>query len=583
MRKRDNGRTDGYEPDIDETEDFTFHMNLDESYDPENSFDDYDGGDYDDSGYSVGYDDGGQDMRTEAEDSRMEDDNAYMPQDGRRYKKSAKKAAKQQGGSGQSEDIASAGPSKKALNRKILGVMYVFLGMFFAMIGYFIYFDIVKSDNVVNNPNNVRVAKFSETVSRGKILASDGSILAETLVDSKGNEYRSYPYKNIFAHVVGTSQINKSGLESSNEFNLLSSNINPLQKAYNELKGVKSPGDNITTTLNVSLQQAAYNALGSNHGVVIAIEPSTGKVLAMVSKPDYDPNTLAENYDAIISDKESKVLLNQATFGQFTPGSIFKVVTALEYMREYPNFGNYSYTCNGSINLASGNGEATLTCYNRTVHGTQDLRASFANSCNSSFANIGVNLNITSFNDIANRMLFNRELPTSIPHSKSSFTLDKTATKWEIGATAIGQGKTVITPLHAAMITSAIANGGIVMKPYLVDNVSNASGGQIQKFLPESYGDIMTTTEANRIREMMEAVVTEGTGTGVNGLGFTVAGKTGTAEVENSGNNAWFIGFAPAEKPKIALCVLVENSNTSSSYAAVPIAKQLFLSYLNAE
>ena len=245
---------------------------------------------------------------------------------------------------------------KKKQNRQIMVVMYSILAIFVAMIGYFTYFDIIQRDTFINSSSNRRIAKLSDTVIRGSILASDGTVLAETLVDDEGNETRSYPYKNIFAHVVGTSEINKSGLEQSSEFELLTSSLNPLQQAYNQLRGEKNMGDSIVTTLDVGLQQAAYQALGSQDGVVIAIEPSTGKVLAMVSKPDYDPNTLEEDYESIISDTNSKVLLNQATYGQFAPGSIFKIITALAYMREYPDYENYAYQCGGAISLSSGGG-----------------------------------------------------------------------------------------------------------------------------------------------------------------------------------------------------------------------------------
>lgn len=467
---------------------------------------------------------------------------------------------------------------KKVKNNQIMGILYAFLLLFFAMIGYFIYFDVVKCDDALSNPNNIRIAKRSETITRGEILSSDGTVLAETLVDSEGNEYRNYPYGEMFAHVVGMSKTNKSGIESYGEYYLLNSSINPVQQAINEIKGEKSSGDDVRTTLDYKLQQVAYNALGNQKGVVIAMEPSTGKILAMVSKPDYNPNTLAQNYDAIISDSSSKVLLNQATSGLFAPGSIFKMVTALEYTREYPNYSNYFYKCYGSITLNNGTGDAQLSCFDGHVHGNQGLTDSFANSCNASFANIGLDLNISKFNQLCSQLMFNQKLPTDIPHTQSTFSLSEDATEWQIGATSIGQGATGMTPLHALMLTSAIANGGVVMEPYLIDSVET-NGTTVQKFMPESAGGIMTTSEAELLKTMMQSVISYGTATSLNELGLNVAGKTGTAEVDNAGNNAWFVGFAPADDPEIAICVLVEDTDTSSSYAAVPIAKQMFYAY----
>lgn len=469
---------------------------------------------------------------------------------------------------------------KKKQNRQIMVVMYSILAIFVAMIGYFTYFDIIQRDTFINSSSNRRIAKLSDTVIRGSILASDGTVLAETLVDDEGNETRSYPYKNIFAHVVGTSEINKSGLEQSSEFELLTSSLNPLQQAYNQLRGEKNMGDSIVTTLDVGLQQAAYQALGSQDGVVIAIEPSTGKVLAMVSKPDYDPNTLEEDYESIISDTNSKVLLNQATYGQFAPGSIFKIITALAYMREYPDYENYAYQCGGAISLSSGAGHVNLSCYANTIHGYENFESSFANSCNASFANMGLSLNFDIWTDTAQDLLFNQSLPADFSCSRSSFELDDDMTEWEIGATAIGQGTTVVTPMHMAMVTSAIANGGVLMEPYLVDGVQNADGAGVSIHNPSSSGTMMTTEEASKLTEMMKSVITEGTGTALNNMGYEIAGKTGTAETESSGNNAWFVGFAPADDPQIAICVLVENAETSSSYVAVPIARQLFAEYL---
>ncbi len=524
-------------------------------------------------GYGDSYDDG-YDSYDDGYDTFQED---YDEPGGRRrgapknlYKEEEKKIRK-----------AEAKRPKGVKNREILVVMYAFIFLFVSTIGYFVYYNAVESKDVINHPGNVHIAKLQEKITRGRILASDGEVLAQTVTDDSGNETREYPYGSVFAHVVGTSEINKSGLEASCEEDLLSSNINSLTKALNDLQNEKSPGDDVVTTLDAQLQQVAYDALGSNQGVVVAIEPSTGKVLAMVSKPDYDPNTLAENYSAIISEEGNKSLLNQATQGLFTPGSIFKILTTLEYMRENTDYSSYTYTCQGVISLSDGTGgQQDLSCYQSTVHGTQSLIQSFANSCNASFANIGTGLDAESFTTLAESLLFNQSLPTEISHVESSFELSASDNDWLKGATAIGQGYTTMTPLHAAMIVSAIANGGVLMEPYLVDRVQSNDGNTVYKNMPESYGNLMTASEASILTEMMVETVTSGTASSLNDMGYTVAGKTGTAEVGNSGNNAWFVGFAPAENPQIVVCVLVENASTSSSYVAVPIAEQLFAAYV---
>lgn len=478
------------------------------------------------------------------------------------------------------ETIMISLAQKRRTNKEILRVTYVMMLMFFGMIGYLIYFDAVGSKDVINNVHNSRLAKMADTVVRGDILSADGEVLAESVDDGSGNYTRYYPYGCTFSHVVGTSAINKSGIELSSDFNMISSDIQPLQKIFNEISGKKNPGNNVITTLDTRLQKAAHDALGERQGAVVAIEPSTGKVLAMVSKPDYDPNTLEDDYESIISDEDSKVLLNQATQGLFVPGSIFKIVTTLAYLRSGGNPDSYSYDCSGSISLDTDEGESYLKCYGGEVHGELDLTESFAESCNASFANLGLSMNIEQMNTVCDDLLFNQSLPTKFTTSRSKFGLAITDSDWQIGATAIGQGNTVITPIHAAMLVSAIANGGTLMEPYVINEIQNAEGSVVEKYMPESYGSLMTASEASKLTEMMKAVVDHGTAYRLAGRSYEAAGKTGTAEVIGRGNNAWFVGFAPADNPQIAICVLVEDAGTASS-ETVPIAGELFDTYLN--
>jgi len=469
---------------------------------------------------------------------------------------------------------------KKRTNKEIMRITYVMMVLFFGMIGYFIYFDGVTSKEVINNPHNSRLAKMADSVVRGEILSADGEVLAESIKDDNGNYYRYYPYGCTFAHVVGTSDVNKSGVELTADYNLITSDIQPVQKIINEISGQKNPADNVVTTLNANLQQVAHDALGEREGAVVAIEPSTGKVLAMVSKPDYDPNSLVDNYQDIISDENSKVLLNQSTQGLFVPGSIFKIVTSLAYLRSGGDPDNYSYYCDGSISLDSDDGESYIKCYGGEEHGQVNLLESFAESCNSSFANLGLSISADKMNEVANSLLFNQALPTKFTTAKSQFGLSSTDSQWQIGATAIGQGNTTISPIHAAMLVSAIANGGTLMEPYVIDEVQNTEGNAVEKYDPESYGTLVSSSEASRLTEMMKAVVSEGTGYKLADKSYSVAGKTGTAEVVGRGNNAWFVGFAPADDPKIAICVLVEDAGTASS-EAVPIAGEILDAYLD--
>ena len=201
-------------------------------------------------------------------------------------------------------------------NRNILWVTYGFVGLFLALAVYMGYFLTVKKDTVINNPYNARLDTFSDRIVRGRILASDGSVLAETRLDSEGNEVRVYPYESVFDHVVGYMAKGKTGIESLANFYLLSSHVNLAEQVGNELAGKKNQGDDVITTLDPVLQQAAWEALGDRKGAVVALEPDTGKILAMVSKPGYDPNTLLINWDALNASGNTEApLLNRAAQG----------------------------------------------------------------------------------------------------------------------------------------------------------------------------------------------------------------------------------------------------------------------------
>ena len=472
-----------------------------------------------------------------------------------------------------------AAPNPKA-NSCILGITYLMVALFLGLAVYMGYFLQVRSEDVINNSYNARLDRFSDRIVRGKIMAGDGTVLAETQVDADGNETRVYYYGSVFDHAVGYSAKGKTGIEALANFYLLTSHVNLLEQVGNELSGRKNPGDNVYTTLDAELQQAAYAALGDRKGVVIAMEPDTGKVLAMVSKPGYDPNTLLQDWDWLTDGGNGEgQLLNRATQGLYPPGSTFKIVTALEYMREHPGgYRDYQFDCSGVYV----NGDYRIKCYHGTAHGHQDFTRSFANSCNGAFSSLGLGLNLGAFRDTAKSLLFNSPLPiTGLPYKQSSFQMGPGADTWEILQTSIGQGTTQVTPMHNAMITAAIANGGTLMKPYFLDSVETAGGEEIKKFMPASYGSLMTAGEAAGLTELMRAVVTEGTGSAVRTDAYTVAAKTGSAEFETGKEtHAWFTGFAPAESPRLVVTVLVEEGGSGGRVAA-PIARQLFDIYMS--
>lgn len=452
--------------------------------------------------------------------------------------------------------------------------------LFLALMGYIVYFSAVRAKDIVNSPYNARQDNFAEVVIRGNLADRNGNVLAQTQVAEDGSETRYYPYGDVFAHVIGYNhaELGKTGLESIENFSLLTSNAFFLEKLKNEFQDQKNMGDTVVTTLDAGLQQTAYQALGENKGAVLVMEASTGKILVMLSKPSYDPNQIEENWYYLNEDEENSPLLNRATQGSYAPGSTFKVVTLLEYMREHADYEDYTYECTGEIT----NGETTIHCFDSIVHGTENLRSSLANSCNASFANIGLSLDRTSYRNTAEDLLFNKKLPCAMNYTKSSFSVDKDTEDSEIMMTAMGQGNTLVSPYHMALITSAVANGGTLMEPYLVEKVTNHTGTEISKNVPKSYRKLMSSDEAAKLKEYMRAVVDEGTGMLLSGQVYTAAGKTGTAEysmVDGEKTHSWFMGFTNVDNPELVISVIVEGADGNDGAKAVPIAKQILDSY----
>lgn len=468
-------------------------------------------------------------------------------------------------------------PGKRG-NMHIIIVTYFVVIVFMCMIGYLVYFMANDSSDVINNPYNKRRKILAERVVRGNIYSSDGKVLAKTVTDNEDKEKRVYPYNDIFCHVVGRVSDSMTGVELAQCYPLLTSNLNPFKQLSNTFRGVKSMGDSVYTTLNAGLQEAAYNALGNNKGAVVALEPSTGKILAMVSKPGYNPNTVEEDWDNLIKDENSdSSLVNRATQGLYPPGSTFKVMTAIEYILENKDsFRKYSYECKGQDSF-EGN---IINCYGNEKHGRLDLSASLAKSCNASFANIGMTLDINSLRKLCGKFMFNKELPVKFEYNKSRFLLDKKSDTAELVQTVIGQGRTTITPLENAMIAATIANGGEMMVPYVVGHIENDEGQKVKTYEPVSNGKVIDKEISDIIGKYMRAVVENGTGSSLDSFSYNVAGKTGSAEFDSEGtSHAWFIGYAPAKKPEMAVSIVVEGAGTGSQYA-VPVAKEMFREYL---
>ncbi len=479
---------------------------------------------------------------------------------------------------GRLEDFFTERSDKKnSTNAYMLYTMIPVLIIFACLIGYIVKFTAIDSRSILTSPYNKRTSSIQQKVRRGKIISANDKILAETVTSSDGEDTRSYPYEDIFAHVVGYSKHGKGGLESAYNYDLITSHTNILDQIQNSIESGKTEGDSIVTSLDTRLQKAAYEALGDYRGAIVAIEPKTGKVRAMVSKPDFDPNTLDENWDEISADNENGPLMNRVLQGLYPPGSTYKVLTALEYIKEHPDdYNDFSYYCEGETIVNS----VHISCYHDQQHGEENLEQAFAKSCNTAFVTLGASLNQKKFVELNEKALFNTTIDFDISVKNSRFKLTASSDKSDVPQTVIGQGNTQMTPFHNALIMCAVANDGVLMKPTLVDKIVNADGDTVSETKTKEYKTLMNESEAKILQGMLENVVTDGTASALQTDLYTAAGKTGTAENEKSEAHSWFVGYSNVDDPDLVVCVIVENMGAGSEYAA-PIAREVFDSYYN--
>lgn len=460
------------------------------------------------------------------------------------------------------------------LNGPVIGITYICAFIMLGLIIYIMHFMITQKDEVIANAANPRLDSYAADVIRGDIVTSDGKTIA-----TNDGEERYYPSGSLFAHAGGYSKYTKAGLELIGNYYLSESHANIIERGIHTLREEKNEGDTVVSTLRYDLQKKAYDALGAANGAVVAMEPDTGKILAMVSKPDFDPNQIDAVWkEANSENSDSSVLLNRATQGLYPPGSTFKVLTTLAFMRQKPGkYENYHYNCSSAEQIFN---SVSVHCYGRKTHGEEDLSKALANSCNQAYADIGTQLNVGKWRNMLESFLFNKSLPYMDASADSKFYLDSKSNNGYIPQTAFGQGDTLITPLHNAMITATIANGGLMMKPYLIDSVENYKGNRIRKFSPDSYDTLMTYDEVETLTKYMRRVVTEGTAADYfAGAAYEAAGKTGTAEYAGGDHDySWFVGFANMDNPDIVVSVLVEESDVNG-VKATAVARSIMDAY----
>ncbi len=481
------------------------------------------------------------------------------------------------------------------MNHQITRVAVVGMILLASLIVGTTYWQAWASSGLADRQDNSiqRVAEFS--VKRGKIVAADGhTILADNVKRRVGNQtlyFRKYPQRGLAAHTVGysTQVRSRAGLEASENDFLTGSNTNlstVLDTTLDKLKGTTIKGNDLHLTLRPGAQRIALNALGGKCGAAVALEPKTGRVLVNVSSPTYNPNDIEGHYPRASRPKFGcSPLFNRAESGLYVPGSAFKVVTASAAL----DSGKFTIdsTCldpgycieygKKVLNFADQSGPE--------VFGTVNFTQALEHSINAVFCDIGKAIGAKTILDHAKRFGFYSVPPLETPvneraisglYDKGKLFFPKNDFQVDPGRLAFGQERLQVTPLQMAMVSATIANGGVVMRPYVVEKVTAPDGSTVVHTKPDPLGRAVSPEHAAHVAQMMQAVVEGGTGTAAQIPGVSVAGKTGTAETgENHVNTTWFIAFAPADNPRVAVAVVVERQQATGGEVAAPIAKQI--------
>lgn len=461
------------------------------------------------------------------------------------------------------------GSSKKSIKR----VTVIIMLMFAVMISYLLKIVIKDSSKMIVSSYNPRISSADTTIKRGDIRDINGYVLAESVKGDKGY-VRKYNNAETSCHVVGYTGAGKAGTEAVENFTLQHIDSELFQRLKSFLTGDEVEGDSVYLTIDKNLQDVASKLMGTNKGAVVVEEVSTGRILCMISKPMYDPETLAQDWDSL-KDDEKTPLVNRAAQGEYTPGSIFKIVTATAAMRNIVDVNSFTYTCHGEDTF----GNKVIHCFNGKVHGEENITSGFANSCNCFFSALGEKIGADALRKTADDLLFNTGVGFSLPYNIPSVKIDKTASESELVETSIGQGRTTVTPLFMASVVQAIANNGVMMQPYIKDHVVNYDNATVDTTIPKTLKTVFTQSECEKLKEMMTAVVNDGTGYNAKSDYFQVAGKTGTAQNPGGNDHLWFVGFAPADNPEYAVSVVLENADGSAN--ASVIARKMLYNALN--
>jgi penicillin-binding protein A len=476
------------------------------------------------------------------------------------------------------------------VNRPIIRLYGLVVVLFALLVAFTSRWTIFEASSLRANPLNARALLEQERIARGPILAADGTVLARSLRGPEGAYERSYPTGEEFAHAIGYSFINAggTGLERFRNAELDGRSGTNLQTILDQLQGKKPQGDKVLTTLDPAAQRVANEALAGHRGAVVALDPRTGAVKVIAATPGYDPNALRSNAGALKLHREetesnppAKSRVNRATQFGYAPGSTFKVVTATAAI----DTGSFTpeSTVSGRDNVPISG--VPLQNDEHASYGQLTLTQALAHSVNTVWAQVAEKVGKQTIARYMSRFGFDKKPQLDYPSEEMSSSgeydgrrlISPTSELVDVGRMGIGQDKLQVTALQMAEVAAAVANHGRLMTPHMTDRIVDPEGRTVQRIGPQLQAVVMKPSTASAVTSMMVAVVNEGTGTPAQIPGVQVAGKTGTAETQigTAINNVWFIAFAPAAEPKVAIAVTLQAVPGQGAAFAAPVAKQV--------
>ncbi|OPJ65114.1 peptidoglycan D,D-transpeptidase FtsI family protein [Clostridium oryzae] len=463
------------------------------------------------------------------------------------------------------------------LSKNIKKVLIVYLMLFICLISYFTYFVVAKGPGIAKSTYNKRLWAKRNEVLRGTIYDRKMNALTKSKKISTLNQKREYTGGAVFAHALGYVDpvYGITGLENKYDSQLMADNsLNFVQLWKNKGKNRKKVGNSLKTTLDSKIQKTAYNLLGNRKGAVVVLNPSTGEILAMVSKPSFNPNDLKKTWKSINTNPH-RPLLNRAVSGLYPPGSSFKIITTASSLENISGIEQRTINDTGKLVL---NRKYSLRNFGGHAYGVLNIDRAFTKSSNVFFGQMALELGNDKLRATAEKFMFNKDITgNGIVIDKSRFPELKSYEKGNIAQSGIGQASVLATPMEMAMVTSAIANEGVMMQPRIVDQILTYDGKPLSSVENKELTTAVSTDIADKIKGYMRNVVTSGTGRAAAVQGIEVAGKTGTADHGKKGTtpHSWFVGFAPYNKPTVALAVLVEDGG-QGGIAAAQVASGVF-------